>query len=54
MASTRRGNACPARRTRSIGAMRSMVIRALAILQLVRMPLALAVGSDLWLATLLV
>jgi 4-hydroxybenzoate polyprenyltransferase len=33
--------------------MRSMVIRALAILQLVRMPLALAVGSDLWLATLL-
>ena len=34
--------------------MRSLVIRALAILQLVRMPLALAVGSDLWLATLLV
>ena len=33
--------------------MRSLVIRALAILQLVRMPLALAVGSDLWLATLL-
>jgi hypothetical protein len=30
-----------------------MVLRALATLQLVRMPLALAVGSDLWLATLL-
>lgn len=33
--------------------MRSLVLRALATLQLVRMPLALAVGSDLWLATLL-
>ncbi|MGA1266109.1 MAG: hypothetical protein ACO32J_02890 [Phycisphaerales bacterium] len=33
--------------------MRSLVVRALAILQLVRLPLALAVGSDLWLATLL-
>ena len=34
--------------------MRSLVLRALATLQLVRLPLALAVGSDLWLATLLV
>lgn len=33
--------------------MRSLLLRALATLQLVRMPLALAVGSDLWLATLL-
>jgi len=33
--------------------MRLMVIRALAILQLIRIPLALAVGSDMWLATLL-
>jgi hypothetical protein len=33
--------------------MRTLVLRALATLQLVRMPLALAVGSDLWLATLL-
>ena len=34
--------------------MRTLVLRALATLQLVRLPLALAVGSDLWLATLLV
>lgn len=33
--------------------MRSLVLRVLATLQLVRLPLALAVGSDLWLATLL-
>lgn len=33
--------------------MRSLLLRALATLQLVRLPLALAVGSDLWLATLL-
>ena len=33
--------------------MRSLLIRSLATLQLVRLPLALAVGSDLWLATLL-
>ncbi len=33
--------------------MRWIVIRVLATLQLVRLPLALAVGSDLWLATLL-
>lgn len=33
--------------------MRALLLRSLATLQLVRLPLALAVGSDLWLATLL-
>jgi hypothetical protein len=37
----------------SMGPMRSLVLKAISVLQLVRLPLALAVGSDLWLAALL-
>jgi 4-hydroxybenzoate polyprenyltransferase len=33
--------------------MRALMLKALSVLQLVRLPLALAVGSDLWLASLL-
>lgn len=33
--------------------MRNLLLKALSVLQLVRLPLALAVGSDLWLAALL-
>ena len=37
----------------SMSRMRTLVLRAISVLQLVRLPLALAVGSHLWLASLL-